>query len=133
MGALAERVMERLEASLERHRKAALACWLAAILVALPFAARENDKLTGSFAVPGAESTHVDGELEHHYRGVPVGTLSVLLVPRRDAGPAQLHAAVGATAARARKVSGVGISPAALAQAARAAGAGRAGLLQLDV
>jgi uncharacterized membrane protein YdfJ with MMPL/SSD domain len=49
--------MLRLDSFLRRHRRAVLVAWVAILLAAVPFAARQSEDLSsGGFGVPGSQS-----------------------------------------------------------------------------
>ena len=81
-----QRAMDTLDAFLKRHRRAVLAAWAVAIVVALPFAARQTDHLSsGGFGVPGSGSKKVDDELGR-FPGVSHDDLAVVLRVRDPRG-----------------------------------------------
>jgi uncharacterized membrane protein YdfJ with MMPL/SSD domain len=57
--------MLRLDALLRRRRRVVVGAWLAALVVAVPFAARQSEDLSsGGYGVPGSQSAAVDEALE---------------------------------------------------------------------
>ena len=110
--------MLRLDTVLRRRKRAVLIVWMALLLAALPFAARQSEDLSsGGFGVPGSQSAAVDAAIAR-FPGVPQAQLAAVLVPEPGATPAQLRRAVDRVAAAAGPVAGVSLPDAARAQAA---------------
>jgi len=93
--------MKRLAGFLGRRRRWVLAGWVLVLLLALPFASRQTEHLTGGgFDVPGSESKAVSDALENDFGGEADG-IAVLLQAEGDGGassgarPAVAAAAVG--------------------------------------
>jgi uncharacterized membrane protein YdfJ with MMPL/SSD domain len=81
-----QRAMDTLDGFLKRHRRAVLIAWVAAIVVAVPFAARQTEHLSsGGFGVPGSGSKLVDDELAR-FPGVSRDQLAVVLRVRDERG-----------------------------------------------
>src|SRR3954469_25935678 len=81
-----QRAMDNLDGFLKRHSKAVLACWVVAIVAAVPFAARQTDHLSsGGFGVQGSGSKAVDDELAR-FPGVSRDQLAVVLRVRNGHG-----------------------------------------------
>jgi len=86
--------MTRLAAVLGRRRRWVVAGWVAIVALALPFASRQTEHLTGGgFDVPGSQSKAVSEALQIDF-GSRADGISVLLKARPDAGPAARAAAV---------------------------------------
>ena len=86
--------MDSLTAFLERRRWLVLGAWIALLLAALPFAARQTDNLTsGGFAAPGSGSAAVDRALED-FEGVERESLAVVVARREGARDADVRAAI---------------------------------------
>jgi uncharacterized membrane protein YdfJ with MMPL/SSD domain len=67
--------MNRLAGFLGRRRKLVLAAWVAIVLLALPFAARQTEHLTGGgFDVPGSQSERVSESLQEGFGSRPTGS-----------------------------------------------------------
>ncbi len=64
--------MVQLVGFLGRNRRWVLAVWVAALLVAIPFASRQTEHLTGGGDVPGSQSQAVSEEIA---RSFPARTL----------------------------------------------------------
>ena len=81
--------MDRLAAFLERRRLLVLIAWVALLVAAVPFAARQSEHLTaGGFAVPGSQSAVVDENLQR-FEGAQREYLAVVVAKREGAsGPA---------------------------------------------
>ena len=96
--------MVQLAGFLGRHRRWVIAAWVAALLVAIPFASRQTEHLTGGgFDVPGSQSNAVADEMEQSFPS-RAGGITVLLRAEPNAGRAELAAAV---ARMRRAVAGV--------------------------
>ncbi|HET9162603.1 MAG TPA: MMPL family transporter [Solirubrobacterales bacterium] len=111
--------MSRLAGFLGRRRRWVLAGWVVVLVLALPFASRQTEHLTGGgFDVPGSQSKAVSDSLQREFGGDSNG-IAVLL----EAGPEASPAAVGAAIDRVRRsvagIDEVTLSP-ALARRARA-------------
>ncbi|HET7052603.1 MAG TPA: MMPL family transporter [Solirubrobacterales bacterium] len=87
--------MSRLAGFLGRRRRWVLAGWAIVLLLALPFAARQTEHLTGGgFDVPGSQSKAVSNSLQSEFGGDSNG-IAVLLKASPSAGPAAQAASVG--------------------------------------
>lgn len=108
-----QRLMLRVKARLQRHRKLVIGCWAVALLVAIPFAARENSGLTGGgFEAPNSQSTTVAQAVAHSFPGIGSSTnLGMVLVPQRNAGPRDLRDAILAVNSQVSRVKGVRLDP----------------------
>jgi uncharacterized membrane protein YdfJ with MMPL/SSD domain len=110
-----QRAMDTLDSFLKRHRRAVLAAWAVAIVVALPFAAHQTDHLSsGGFGVPGSGSKKVDDELGR-FRGVSHDDLAVVL---RVRDPLGLRPALARVTRLVHKESHVLLAPGAVRRAA---------------
>src|ERR1700688_2877840 len=90
-------LMRRLAGFLGRRRRWVLTLWIVAVALALPFASRQTEHLTGGgFDVPGSQSKAVSEALQNDF-GSQSNGISVLL----KAGP---HAGSAAIAAAPRRV-----------------------------
>jgi RND superfamily putative drug exporter len=86
--------MLRLDGLVRRRRVLVLAAWLLVLLAALPFAARQQDNLSGGgFRVPDSQSQAVDDELARAYPGFERSPLFAILDPQPGASRAQVRAA----------------------------------------
>ena len=114
-------VMLRLDALIRRRRRLFLIAWGVVLLVALPFAARQSEHLSGGgFDVPGSQSVAVQQAVERDFDRAQGSTLAAVLVPHGDATTAELRAALARVGAAAGDVDKVTLAPAARAQALRA-------------
>nr|MDQ3726587.1 hypothetical protein [Actinomycetota bacterium] len=60
--------MTRLAEFLGRRRRWVLAAWVAILVLALPFAAKQTEHLTGGgFDVPGSQSMQVSEEIQEDF------------------------------------------------------------------
>jgi RND superfamily putative drug exporter len=90
-----QRFMLKLDAFLRRHRLVVLGLWVAALVAAVPFAAKQSDHLTGGgFGVPGSQSKEVEDRLARDFPGSERTTLAAVLRPERGAGPGAMRAAL---------------------------------------
>ena len=86
--------MDRLAAFLERRRLVVLVAWMALLLAAVPFAARQSEHLTsGGFAAPGSQSATVDRNLER-FESAQSEYLAVVLAKRPGAGEREVRAEI---------------------------------------
>jgi uncharacterized membrane protein YdfJ with MMPL/SSD domain len=116
-------IMLKLDALLTRRRAVVLVAWVAVLIAAVPFAARQSEHLTGGgFGVPGSESYAVMQTLDHEFPDAASrATLATVLIPAPGATAAQVGAELDRVAAAARATSGdVRLTPAARAAALRA-------------
>ncbi len=114
--------MDRLERFIARRRRLVLGVWLAVILVAVPFASRQTENLTGGgFETKGSGSQAVADALATEFPGMQAQDLAVVF-DNREGDPQALAAAVDKVENEGfEDVEGVSLSPDA-AEAARAAG-----------
>src|SRR4051794_2055751 len=125
--------MDRLERLIRRHRVVVALAWLAVLVAALPFAARQTENLTsGGFGVPGSGSEAVDRGLAA-FDGAQAEPLSVVVARRPGATDADVAAAVARTQKAAGAVDHVVLSPRAAAAARRGAGRAPITVVPLDV
>ncbi|HEV7885844.1 MAG TPA: MMPL family transporter [Solirubrobacteraceae bacterium] len=113
-------LMLRFAGSLHRHRRLVLAGWAIVLVAALPFAARQSDRLTGGgFAVPGSQAEAVQSALEHDFAAAQRAKLGVVFIARGGAVAADQRAALERLRRAAARVDHVAVADAALARAAR--------------
>jgi uncharacterized membrane protein YdfJ with MMPL/SSD domain len=109
--------MNRLAGVLGRRRRWVVGIWVAILVCALPFAAKQTDHLTGGgFDVPGSQSEAVSEALQNDF-GSQSNGITVLLKAAPAAGPAQRAAAVGRVRREVATLDGVTLAPAAARQA----------------
>jgi uncharacterized membrane protein YdfJ with MMPL/SSD domain len=114
--------MDKLAGFLERRRLLLLGVWVALVLAAAPFAARQTEHLTsGGFEVPGSQSQIVDRNLER-FEGAQREYLAVVLAKREGAGAAEVRGQIERVREIAGRLPHAEVSPAAAAQASREAG-----------
>jgi uncharacterized membrane protein YdfJ with MMPL/SSD domain len=96
--------MNRLAGFLGRRRRWVVGTWALIVLLALPFAAKQTEHLTGGgFDVPGSQSLAVSEALQRDF-GLQADGIAVLLKAEPDAGAAERDAAVARVR---REVAGV--------------------------
>jgi RND superfamily putative drug exporter len=125
--------MVRLHDFLARHRRFVLAAWLAVLVAAAPFAARQTENLTsGGFLVPGSGSEKVDQALDD-FENAQRETLAVVLAQREGATPEAIRAEVDRVAAITRDMDHVELTPAAERAAKAEAGSRTILVVPLDL
>jgi RND superfamily putative drug exporter len=108
-----------------------LAAWVLIVLLALPFASRQTEHLTGGgFDVPGSQSKAVSDALEGEFSSNADGIV-VLLKAEPGAGPAAQAAAIGRVRKAVNGIEEVTLSPAAALHAQAALRREGAALLPL--
>jgi RND superfamily putative drug exporter len=113
--------MDRLGGLLERRRWLVVGVWVALLLAAIPFAARQTDNLTaGGFDVPGSGSEVVDRNLDR-FEDAQSETLAVVLARRPGASASDVRAEVDRADRIASRLPHVGLSGAAAKRAKRQA------------
>jgi RND superfamily putative drug exporter len=111
--------MNRLAEFLGRRRRWVLGAWIAVVLLALPFAARQTEHLTGGgFDVPGSQSKRVSEALQSEF-GSRANGISVLLNASPQAGPAERSAAIGRVRREVATLEGVRLAPSDALEARR--------------
>jgi RND superfamily putative drug exporter len=104
--------MSRLAALVGRRRRWVVGIWIAIVLLALPFVARQTDHLTGGgFDVPGSQSERVNQALQDEF-GSQAEEISVLLKAAPDASAADRGAAVDRVRREVADLDGVTLPPA---------------------
>src|SRR4051812_50857 len=116
--------MLKLDLVLVRRRWLVLGAWVAALIVALPFAARQGEHLTGGgFGVPGSQSKAVAEATDKDYGGAGHAQLGAVLVAERGASQADARAALVRVKTAADAAPQVALDPKAFAQAEAQLGA----------
>src|SRR5919107_4083022 len=78
-----------------RRRRIVLVVWAIVLVAALPFAARQSDRLTGGgFAVPGSQAEVVQDALERDFDAAQRAKLGVVLIAHDGARAADQRAAL---------------------------------------
>ena len=84
--------MRALAGFLGRRRRLVVAAWVLIVLLALPFASKQTDHLTGGgFDVPGSQSKAVSDSLQDEF-GASADGISVLLKAEPGSSAAQSSA-----------------------------------------
>jgi uncharacterized membrane protein YdfJ with MMPL/SSD domain len=111
--------MRSLAGFLGNRRRWVVAAWVLIVLVALPFAAKQTDHLTGGgFDVPGSQSMAVSESLQEDF-GSQADGIAAVLKAAPDATAAERDAAVARVQEEVATVDEVNLTPAAAAQARR--------------
>jgi uncharacterized membrane protein YdfJ with MMPL/SSD domain len=109
--------MNRLAGFLGRRRRWVAAAWLVIVLLALPFAAKQTEHLTGGgFDVPGSQSNRVSEELQRNF-GSQADGIAVVLKASSGAGAGERGAAVDRVRRKVATLDEVTLTPAAARQA----------------
>ena len=85
--------MRSLAQFLGRRRRLVVAAWVLIVLLALPFAAKQTDHLTGGFDVPGSQSMKVSESLQDEF-GSQADGIAVVLKAEPGASAAERAGAV---------------------------------------
>ncbi len=108
--------MIQLAGFLGRRRRWVLGAWIAILVLALPFAARQTEHLTGGgFDVPGSQSKAVSDSLERDF-GASADGIAVLLKAEPGATASQRTAAIDRVRREVVAVEEVTLTPAAVRQ-----------------
>jgi uncharacterized membrane protein YdfJ with MMPL/SSD domain len=111
--------MRALAGFLGRRRRLVVAAWVLIVLLALPFASKQTDHLTGGgFDVPGSQSMKVSESLQDEF-GSQADGIGVVLKAAPDASAAERSAAVTRLQDEVSKLDDVTLPPAAARQARR--------------
>jgi uncharacterized membrane protein YdfJ with MMPL/SSD domain len=111
--------MNRLAGALGRRRRWVLAAWVAIVVCALPFAARQTEHLTGGgFDVPGSQSLAVSEALQKDF-GTKADGIMVALKAAPGSSRAERAAAIGRVRHEVTTIAEVTLPPAAAAQGRR--------------
>ncbi|HSS42382.1 MAG TPA: MMPL family transporter [Solirubrobacterales bacterium] len=111
--------MRALAGFLGRRRRLVVGAWVLIVLLALPFASKQTDHLTGGgFDVPGSQSMKVSESLQDEF-GSQADGIGVVLKAAPGASAAERSAAVGRLQDEVAKLDDVTLPPAAARQARR--------------
>jgi uncharacterized membrane protein YdfJ with MMPL/SSD domain len=123
--------MNRLAGFLGRRRRWVVGAWVAIVLVALPFAAKQTDHLTGGgFDVPGSQSNQVSEELQRNF-GSRADGIAVVLKASSGATAAERGAAVDRVRGEVATIDEVTLTAAAARRARIQLGRGEVAMLPL--
>jgi uncharacterized membrane protein YdfJ with MMPL/SSD domain len=104
--------MTRLAAAIGRRRRWVLGIWIAIVLIAIPFAMRQTEHLTGGgFDVPGSQSERVNQALQDEFGSRAEG-ISVVLKAAPGASAADRAAAVRRVRREVASIEAVTLPPA---------------------
>jgi heme transporter len=104
--------MMRLSSNLRRYRWAVFAAWLLLLVPSIYLAINQSGNLTGGgFEVEGAQSLHVQRELEQHFPDQGASPLALVAAPRADASFEDMNAAVAQLERIAAEVPSVKVVP----------------------
>jgi len=110
--------MSRLAGFLGRRRRWVLAGWIVVLFLALPFASRQTEHLTGGgFDVPGSQSKAVSESLQSKFGGDSDG-IAILLEATPGAGPAAVGTAIDRVRGSLAGIEDVTLPPATARRAA---------------
>jgi uncharacterized membrane protein YdfJ with MMPL/SSD domain len=111
--------MRSLAGFLGRRRRWVVAAWVLIVLLALPFASKQTEHLTGGgFDVPGSQSMEVSESLQEDF-GSEADGIAVVLKAAPGATAAERSEAVTRLRGQVATVKDVTLAPAAAAQARR--------------
>jgi uncharacterized membrane protein YdfJ with MMPL/SSD domain len=111
--------MIRLAQFLGRRRRWVVAAWALVVLLALPFASKQTDHLTGGgFDVPGSQSMKVSEAVQNDF-GSRADGIAVVLKAAPGATAAERDRAVARVRSQVAKLDDVTLPPAVAAQARR--------------
>jgi uncharacterized membrane protein YdfJ with MMPL/SSD domain len=111
--------MRALAGFLGRRRRLVVGAWVLIVLLALPFATKQTDHLTGGgFDVPGSQSMKVSESLQDEF-GDRADGIGVVLKAAPGASAAERSAAVGPLQGEVANLDDVTLPPAAARQARR--------------
>src|SRR5256885_4899665 len=99
--------MDRLDRFTRRHGRLVALAWLALLIAAVPFAARQTEHLTsGGFEVPGSGSNAVERGLSA-FAGAQRSQLAVVIARRPGSSEQDVRRAIGRIRAGVAKVHDV--------------------------
>lgn len=111
--------MRSLAGFLGNRRRWVVAAWVLIVVLALPFAAKQTDHLTGGgFDVPGSQSMKVSESLQEDF-GSQADGIAAVLKAEPGASATERNAAVARVQDEVATVDDVTLTPAAAAQARR--------------
>jgi len=111
--------MRSLAGFLGRRRRWVVAAWVLIVVLALPFAAKQTEHLTGGgFDVPGSQSMKVSESLQENF-GSQADGIAVVLKAEPGATAAERNASVARVQEEVATVDDVTLPPPAAAQARR--------------
>jgi RND superfamily putative drug exporter len=111
--------MRSLAEFLGRRRRLVVGAWVLIVLLAMPFASKQTEHLTGGgFDVPGSQSMKVSESLQEDF-GSKADGIAVVLKAEPGATAAERSEAVARLRQRIAGVDGVTLTPAVAAQARR--------------
>src|SRR3954447_15107685 len=125
--------MDRLDGFTRRHGRLVAVAWLALLIAAIPFAARQTDHLTsGGFEVPGSGSATVERGLADFDNAQPAQR-AVVLAKRPGSDEGSVRAAIATVRSATGKVDNVKLSQAAAQAAEKQSGDSPITVLPLEL
>src|SRR3954447_3442630 len=125
--------MDRLDGFTRRHGRLVAVAWLALLIAAIPFAARQTDHLTsGGFEVPGSGSATVERGLADFDNAQPAQR-AVVLAKRPGSDEGSVRAAIATVRSATGKVDNVKLSQAAAQAAEKQSGNSPITVLPLEL
>jgi uncharacterized membrane protein YdfJ with MMPL/SSD domain len=116
-----QNLMLTLDRWLRRHRIGVLVAWIVLVVVAVPFAAKQSEHLSGGgYSIPGSGSQKLVARLPKIAPGAQHAMLAGVLAPAASATPAEMQSALAKLRSAAQGAADVSLSPAVRAQARHA-------------
>jgi heme transporter len=104
--------MMRLSSHLRRRRWPVFITWLLVLASAILLTLHDSDHLTGGgFEVAGAQSLHVQYQVQDHFPDQGASPLAMVAAPQADATADEINAAVSLLGQKAAEVPGVSVVP----------------------
>src|SRR4051795_8150368 len=111
--------MNRLAQFLGRRRRWVVAAWILIVVLALPFASKQTEHLTGGgFDVPGSQSMKVSEAVQNDF-GSQADGIAVVLEAAPGATAAERDRAVARVSSQVAKLDDVTLPPVVASQARR--------------
>ncbi|MFZ2112924.1 MAG: MMPL family transporter [Solirubrobacteraceae bacterium] len=112
--------MLKLDRWLRRRRGFVIGTWLVLVLAAVPFAAKQSERLSGGgYTIPGSDSQKVLQQLAKIAPGAQAARLAGVIAPTSGASASEMQAGLARLGAATQSTAHVSISPAVRAQIER--------------